>query len=269
VKMIDWGIARVAAHTKVEPFAVGTPHYMAPEQVRGEAIDPRADIYALGVLAYELLSGRTPFNGDTPADIAIHHLRTQPQSLRVLRRDVPPAIESLVNAMLAKEASARPTLETVRACFSLVSDAQLMALDEAPEVVASLGVEQTVTRPMAVVDGVVVPVPAPAVAPAADASQSAEMATVTPAADAAMGGELDVPSPDGDLEIEVEVSIEDDAEAGADVVHDSTTHPRWTPPHGRPTNEPLSMRETLRFARAITSGGASKHAVAGMIRKAG
>jgi serine/threonine protein kinase len=135
VKMIDWGISRVAAETKEESFAVGTPHYMAPEQVRGEKIDQRADIYALGILAYELLAGKTPFNGDTPADIALHHLRTAPPSLRILRRDVPPAIESLVNAMLAKEASGRPSLDTIRACFGLVADSQLEAMESAAEAV--------------------------------------------------------------------------------------------------------------------------------------
>ncbi|MEO6954674.1 MAG: serine/threonine-protein kinase [Polyangia bacterium] len=136
VKMIDWGIAQLAASTVdqgAEAFAIGTPHYMSPEQVRGEHYDQRADIYALGVLTYELLTGKTPFNGDTPTDIALHHLRTTALPIKTMRDDVPPAIDSLVAAMLAKEPGNRPALETVRACMSLVSDSDFLASEVAKD----------------------------------------------------------------------------------------------------------------------------------------
>ena len=136
VKMIDWGIAQLASATVdqgADAFAIGTPHYMSPEQVRGEAYDHRADIYALGVLTYELLTGKTPFNGETPTDIALHHLRTTALPMNVMRPDVPAAIDSLVAAMLAKDAAARPALATVRACMSLVSDSEYLQTEAEAE----------------------------------------------------------------------------------------------------------------------------------------
>ena len=132
LKLVDWGIARsTAVGAQAEAtMAVGTPHYMAPEQVRGEIIDPRSDVYSLGVLAYELLTGAPPFVGDKATELAAQHLTRQPQPIRERRPDVPPAIEALVHKMLAKIREERPMLETVRACFSLVTDAALEAGSE-------------------------------------------------------------------------------------------------------------------------------------------
>ncbi len=131
VKLIDWGIAKSPSGSVHDgKMAVGTPHYMAPEQVRGEAIDRRADVYALGVLAYELLVGEPPFAGDSPAELAAQHLTTKPRPVCEMRPNVPPAIDALVQKMLAKARDDRPMLETVRACFSLVTEAQLAVSDD-------------------------------------------------------------------------------------------------------------------------------------------
>ena len=131
VKLIDWGIAKSPGGSVHDgKMAVGTPHYMAPEQVRGEAIDRRADVYALGVLAYELLVGAPPFSGDSPAELAAQHLTKKPRPVREMRPNVPPAIDALVQKMLGKTRDERPLLETVRACFSLVTEAALAVPDD-------------------------------------------------------------------------------------------------------------------------------------------
>jgi formylglycine-generating enzyme required for sulfatase activity len=82
-------------------MVVGTPAYLSPEQVTGEPSDHRADIYALGVMAYEMLAGRAPFTGPTPTAVLMKRLGGPPEPLRSIRKDVPEALEELVDACLA------------------------------------------------------------------------------------------------------------------------------------------------------------------------
>jgi serine/threonine-protein kinase len=90
-------------------LAIGTPAYMAPEQAAGDpSTDHRADIYAFGVLAYELLVGRTPFTGRPPSEILAAHIAELPQAIETLRDDVPPALAALVMSCLAKRPVDRP-----------------------------------------------------------------------------------------------------------------------------------------------------------------
>jgi serine/threonine-protein kinase len=98
----------------------GTPHYMAPEQLRGEPVDGRTDVYALGVVAYELLTGNPPYSGKNPFEIALAHLHGHASPIQGLRSDIPPELDTLVLTMLARHAGARPTLDTVkRVCASM------------------------------------------------------------------------------------------------------------------------------------------------------
>lgn len=87
---------------------VGTPAYMSPEQCRGEPLDPRSDIYALGVVTYQMLSGERPFHGDT-ASLLVSHISGQPPDLRVKRRDLPKGLSEVVMAALAKDPAQRPS----------------------------------------------------------------------------------------------------------------------------------------------------------------
>jgi serine/threonine protein kinase len=105
VKVLDFGIARALAWTPVtEGGAVqGTAEYVSPEQASGLSLDGRSDIYSLGVVLYEMLTGLPPFRADTAVAIAYQHLEEQPAPLRSLRPGIPPALEAVVLRCLAKE----------------------------------------------------------------------------------------------------------------------------------------------------------------------
>ncbi|HSK04927.1 MAG TPA: serine/threonine-protein kinase [Kofleriaceae bacterium] len=110
VKIIDFGLATTAMGEGLTATGtmLGTPHYMAPEQVRGKAVDARSDIYALGAVAYHLVCGRPPFSGDNPIAIGFAHLSEAPAPPRQLRKDCPPALEAAILAALAKSPDDRP-----------------------------------------------------------------------------------------------------------------------------------------------------------------
>ena len=126
VKVADFGLARVtrdgAALTLTEiGVTMGTPLYMSPEQVEGRPLDPRSDIYSLGVTCYHMLAGTPPFRGDTALSVAVQHLRSQPERLENQRRDLPPALCRIVHRMLAKDPAERyqTALEILRDARSI------------------------------------------------------------------------------------------------------------------------------------------------------
>jgi serine/threonine-protein kinase len=93
----------------------GTPDYMAPEQARGLSISPRSDVYALGVMAFELFTGKVPFQGATPMDVMVAHVGLPPPSPRALEPSLPEELDALVLRMLSKAPEQRPqTVEEVR-----------------------------------------------------------------------------------------------------------------------------------------------------------
>jgi serine/threonine-protein kinase len=103
VKVTDFGIARAGTSQMTETGSiVGTAHYLSPEQARGGEVDPRSDLYSLGVVLYELLTGKTPFDGETPVEIAMKHLSNTPKPPSKLRPDVPPELDMVVLRALAK-----------------------------------------------------------------------------------------------------------------------------------------------------------------------
>jgi serine/threonine-protein kinase len=109
VKVIDFGLAKATflAGMTATGLIIGTPEYMAPEQVRGLPCDARTDVYSLGALAYHMLVGRPPFSGDTPIAIGFAHVSETPRPLRQLRAEVPEAMERAVLQALEKDLSRR------------------------------------------------------------------------------------------------------------------------------------------------------------------
>ncbi|MGZ3456659.1 MAG: protein kinase domain-containing protein, partial [Polyangiales bacterium] len=110
-KLIDFGIAKpqLTDQLTASGVIIGTPTYMAPEQVRGESLDPRVDVYGLGAVMFHCLIGRAPFRG--PHDIAVlaKVVLEEPARLRTLRPEIPDALDALVRRMLAKSRDERPS----------------------------------------------------------------------------------------------------------------------------------------------------------------
>ena len=110
VKVTDFGIAR-AVNTEeslTQTGAVmGTATYFSPEQAEGGGVDPRSDIYSLGVVMYEMVAGRPPFLGESPVAVASKHVRERPPLLRDLNPTVPPALEAVIAKAMAKSADLR------------------------------------------------------------------------------------------------------------------------------------------------------------------
>ena len=109
VRLVDFGIAKsVLSEPTAHPLTqqgtmLGTPHYMAPEQITAQPLDERVDIYAVGVVLYELLTGQMPFDGPTVGEVIAAALRDTPKPLSSLRADVPKGLESVIMRAMARE----------------------------------------------------------------------------------------------------------------------------------------------------------------------
>jgi len=108
-KVTDFGIARAGDTSRLTRAGtmLGTPEYMSPEQAEGRPVDYRADLYALGVILYEMLTGRVPFHADTPHAIVYALIHQPPPPPRQLRPDLPPAVEAVLLKALAKQPNDR------------------------------------------------------------------------------------------------------------------------------------------------------------------
>jgi serine/threonine-protein kinase len=110
IKVIDFGLAQTSftAGLTATGMILGTPEYMAPEQIRGGRCDARTDVYALGATAYYVLCGRPPFAGPTPIAIGFAHVNEPPKPPRALRPEIPEPLEQAILAALAKDPGDRP-----------------------------------------------------------------------------------------------------------------------------------------------------------------
>jgi tRNA A-37 threonylcarbamoyl transferase component Bud32 len=104
VKVADFGLARrMAGEVSVTQsgMTMGTPLYMSPEQIRGHTVDPRSDVYSLGVTAYHMLAGEPPYSGDSPMAVAIKHLQGNATPLQQVRNDLSPDLCRLIERMMS------------------------------------------------------------------------------------------------------------------------------------------------------------------------
>ena len=113
VKVLDFGIAKLrdlaANNLTITGNVMGTPHYMSPEQCLGEETDSRSDLYSLGVVIYQMLTGLVPFNSPTSTAVVMQHVNKEPPSLRSIDLSISPAVEAVVLHTLAKRREDRPS----------------------------------------------------------------------------------------------------------------------------------------------------------------
>lgn len=104
IKVTDFGIARVASDVTITYTSsiLGTVHYISPEQAKGQPIDSRSDLYSLGVLMYEMATGKVPFDGESPVGIAVKHIQETPQPISELAPDIDKNIEKVILKLLNK-----------------------------------------------------------------------------------------------------------------------------------------------------------------------
>ncbi len=109
VKVADFGIARRTNSTTVTQTGtvLGSVHYLSPEQARGQEAGPRADLYALGITLFEMLTGRLPFDAENPIAVAMQHVQSAPPLPRQFNRSIPPALEGVILRLLAKNPAER------------------------------------------------------------------------------------------------------------------------------------------------------------------
>lgn len=107
VKVTDFGIAKAVNSNTITDEAVGSVHYLSPEQARGGYSDEKSDIYSLGVTMYEMLSGRVPFNGDNTVSVALLHIQSEPIPLRELDPEIPVSVERIVQKCMQKKPERR------------------------------------------------------------------------------------------------------------------------------------------------------------------
>src|SRR4051812_7110603 len=162
VKIADFGIAKMAGQSTELTMAgsvMGSPQYLSPEQIRGDDLDGRSDIFSLGVVLYEMLSGRRPFEGDTITTLVYQILHKDPPPVSELRA-VPPRVETLLRGMLAKSRDERiPTAGEVARELAAI-EAELS--DETLSAPAGPGpFEPTRVLPRRTTDAPILPVGAP------------------------------------------------------------------------------------------------------------
>jgi eukaryotic-like serine/threonine-protein kinase len=155
VKLVDFGIALLQGARRLTfrrlTAGFGTPDYMAPEQVQGDRGDARTDVYAVGVMLYEMLTGDVPYRGDSPLAVMSQRVTTDAPLLRRKRPDLPPQLEAVVWRALRRDPSERyPSMAALR------HDLQHLDQVEIPEYPSETGSRPLVSREHLVNAGVIV-----------------------------------------------------------------------------------------------------------------
>lgn len=182
----DFGIAKLAeSQTNVTGSGIiGTPAYMSPEQAQGETIDGRSDIYALGTIVFEMLTGQTPYKGDTPMSVVVKHITEPVPHILDVKPDLPPAIEQVIEKTMAKRREERyATARAFAAALNAIAQKAAPDLEPAPTLIG---------KPAPSVEKKPVPA-AEKVVPGATVIARQELPVKTPAAAAPVAGPKNVP----------------------------------------------------------------------------
>ncbi|MEU5578542.1 protein kinase [Streptomyces huasconensis] len=156
VKVMDFGIARamqsgVTSMTQTG-MVVGTPQYLSPEQALGRGVDARSDLYSVGIMLFQLVTGRLPFEADSPLAIAYAHVQEEPVAPSSINRSLPPAVDAIVARALKKNPNERfPTAEAMRdECLRVAQSLQAAAPSIVPgaQTASGAGVSSAVFPPV-------------------------------------------------------------------------------------------------------------------------
>ena len=128
IKVMDFGIARISKFETVTMTdkAIGTVYYISPEQARGEHTDEKSDIYSVGVMLYEMLTGALPFDGDTPVSVAIKQIQSTPKEPRQINKMIPVGLEQIVRRAMMKTPEKRSA-----SAIDMINDLKLVLADPA------------------------------------------------------------------------------------------------------------------------------------------
>jgi eukaryotic-like serine/threonine-protein kinase len=120
VKLLDFGLARRGERTDVSRIA-GTPDYLSPEHSRGLAAGPPSDLYSMGVMTFQLLTGKLPFSGHSALEVMEKHVYAEPPNALALEPSIPDALNQLLTGLMRKEPNARPTILQIKALLKEAS----------------------------------------------------------------------------------------------------------------------------------------------------
>jgi serine/threonine-protein kinase len=158
VQVADFGIAHVAARSPVTSTGItlGSVLYFSPEQARGDASSPASDIYSVGLVMYELLTGQRPFSGDSPAAVAVARLSGSVPSPLQVRPETPPALDAIVRWCLAIDPAARPSAQDLSLALArFVADPSGSAMLAGPTAAGATGGMPALAGGVAATPGVV------------------------------------------------------------------------------------------------------------------
>ena len=144
-KVADFGIARAVTESTItySGNVIGSVHYFSPEQAKGTMITPKSDVYSLGVVLYEMLTGKLPFIGENPVSIAVKHLQEEPVPVRQIDPAIPPVVEAIVSKAMSKDPAMRPTsAEFVQD----ISQAERMLMAGTPQTPAMMAQDPDATQ---------------------------------------------------------------------------------------------------------------------------
>ena len=138
IKVADFGIASLENEfQEADGQAIGSIHYIAPEQARGDLPDARSDIYSLGVVMYEMVTGEVPYTGDTLGEIAVKHMNATPKPIRELNQDLPEVLEEIIARAMAPNLADR-----YQTAAELADDLEQLSRDAASGLVEDASAEE-------------------------------------------------------------------------------------------------------------------------------